>query len=288
MRPPPSSNRPGIPRRLGVCSWSLEPRSAEDLAEKVRAVGVDCVQLSLASVRAGTLDPARIATALESAGIAIRSGMMSTRGEDYSTLESIRRTGGIRPDGNWRANRATAEEDARLARALGIELVTFHAGFLPHEQRDPERAAILERLRTIVDIFACADVRVGFETGQESAVTLLTVLEELDRGTAGVNFDPANMILYGTGDPVAALDLLAPRVLQVHVKDAKPARTPGTWGEEVVVGEGRVDWPGFFAVLDARCPGIDLMIEREAGTDRSADIRRARDLVRENCGKSRA
>lgn len=286
MRPNPSLNRPGKARKLGVCSWSLEPESANDLVAKVLAVGVDCIQLALASVRSGALDPAQLVASLDVAGVEIRSGMMSTRAEDYSTLDSIRRTGGIRPDEHWNANREIAEQDAALARALGLELVSFHAGFLPHDRRDPERTRIVQRLQTIVDVFADRGVRVAFETGQETAETLLDFLIELERPTAGVNFDPANMILYGMGDPVAALELLAPHVRQVHVKDARSSKSRGAWGSEVVVGDGEVDWSRFFAVLDARCPGVDLMIEREAGSQRVADIRRARDFVREISGKA--
>jgi sugar phosphate isomerase/epimerase len=267
-------------RRLGVCSWSLKPRSLEELVQSVRTCGVDAVQLSLAALRLPAFDPRRTAAALRDAGIDIRSGMTSMRGEDYSTLDSIQQTGGLRPDAHWRENLAIVKTDAATARALGLGLVTFHAGFLPHEASDPERAKLVERLRTVVDVFADHGVRVGFETGQETAETLLAVLHELGRTTAGVNFDPANMILYGMGDPVAALAALGPRVLQVHVKDARAATKPGEWGTEVVVGTGQVDWTRFFTVLDGVQPAIDLMIEREAGADRVAEIRAARDFVR--------
>jgi sugar phosphate isomerase/epimerase len=169
--------------------------------------------------------------------------MMSMAGEDYSSLDSIRRTGGVRPAQHWQANLAAAHENAQLARRLGAGLVTFHAGFLPHDRKDPERAVLLERLRALVDVFAAAGIEVGFETGQESAETLGDVLADLQRPRAGVNFDPANMILYDMGDPLAAVRALAPRVKQIHVKDALRTRTPGAWGEEVRVGTGEVDWP---------------------------------------------
>ena len=267
-------------RRLGVCSWSLKPRSIEELVQSLRACGVDAVQLSLASLRTPAFEPQRTAAALREAGIDIRSGMTSMRGEDYSTLATIKQTGGVRADEHWPENLAIAKADAAIARPLGLTLVTFHAGFLLHDPRDPERAKLVTRLRTIVDVFADHGVRTGFETGQETAETLLEVLSELDRTSAGVNFDPANMILYGMGDPVAALAQLGPRVLQVHVKDARATTQPGEWGTEVVVGTGQVDWQHFFDVLDRVQPAIDLMIEREAGTSRIADITAAREFVR--------
>jgi len=87
------------------------------------------------------------------------------------------------------------------------------------------------------------------------------------------------MILYGVGDPIEALRQLGPRVVQVHVKDALPTTVPGQWGEEVPVGTGRVDWRAFFGALDEAQPGVNLMIEREAGEQRVSDVRRARELV---------
>ena len=161
--------------------------------------------------------------------------------------------------------------------------MSFHAGFLP-EESGPERTKLIERLRAYIDVFAGHGVRIAFETGQETATTLAAVLDEIDRETVGVNFDPANMILYDKGDPIEALKLLAPRVFQIHIKDATRTQTPGTWGEEVVVGTGEVDWPAFFAVVRDKELAVDLMIEREAGDTRVADIQTARKLVENELG----
>jgi L-ribulose-5-phosphate 3-epimerase len=266
----------GKTRRIGVCSWSLRPTDAPEVAARVVECGLRHVQLALGPIRTGAMPIASVRAALDTTRITAVSGMMSTVGEDYSSLDSIARTGGLRPDVHWTANLEIAKRDARLARELGLPLVTFHAGFLPHEARDPERTKLLVRLRTVVDVFADEGVRLGFETGQETAATLLEFLAALDRPSAGVNFDPANMILYGMGDPVTALRELGPRVVQVHVKDATPSTRPGEWGEEVPVGTGHVDWRAFFAALDATQPTVDLLIEREAGEARVEDVRRAR------------
>lgn len=273
--------------RVGVCSWSLRPSSARDLADKVRACGLDAVQLALDPIRSGVWDERETIDALESAGITTLSGMMGTKGEDYSTLDSIRRTGGLRPDQHWSDNLAAVNANADLARRLALPLVTFHAGFLPHGPDNPERAVMLDRLRAVARVFADRGVRVGLETGQESAGTLLAVLRDLDTPNVGVNFDPANMILYGMGDPVAALRALAPRVMQVHIKDALPPLVPGRWGTEVVVGTGAVDWPAFVEATRTVTPG-DLVIEREAGENRVADVRAAASLLRGAPWPSRA
>ncbi len=267
------------PHRLGVCSWSLQPTSPAELAAKLRAVGVDACQLALDPIREGRwkLDATR--DALSAAGIEIRSGMMGTHGEDYSTLETIRVTGGVRPTQHWTRNLEIAREDARIAAELELPLVSFHAGFLPHDPRNPERAVLIDRLRQIVDVFAERGVNVAFETGQEDADTLLGFLEELARPRAGVNFDPANMVLYDMGEPVSALDKLAPFVRQVHLKDAVRTKVKGEWGAEVRAGTGEVAWDRFFATLARHGLRVDLMIEREAGDARVEDIKAARALV---------
>lgn len=266
-------------RRIGVCSWSLRPSGPSDLVGKLRECAIGSVQLALDPLRTGAWDEGDTARHLREAGITIVSGMMAMKGEDYSTLESIRRTGGVRPDEQWEANLHAAQANAALARRLGVALVTFHAGFLPHDPADSERAVMIERLQRLCDVFAGEGVKVAFETGQETAATLAEVLRELARLAAGVNFDPANMILYGMGDPVEALRDLAPWVRQVHVKDALATTTPGTWGRESPVGHGAVNWKSFFRVLEQVCPGVDLVIEREGGDRRIEEVRAARDLI---------
>ncbi len=245
----------------------------------MHAAGIEAVQLALVPV---VEDPAAWGPAVEvlaNAGIRVVSGMLAMAGEDYSTLESIRRSGGVRPDASWPENLRLAEAVAEAARAAGIDLVTLHAGFLDERKDDPTRRAMLDRLRTLADVFAARDVDIAFETGQESAATLLEVLDELDRPAVGVNFDPANMILYGMGDPVEAIERLGPRVVQVHVKDAVGTERPGTWGREVPAGRGAVDWAGVFNAAARLDPPVNFIIERESGDERRDDIAAARSLI---------
>lgn len=273
---------PTMSKTIGCCSWSLQASSPQDLVERIHAVGVNAVQIALRPMREGAWSVNETRAVLAHAGIVVRSGMMETIGEDYSTLDRIKETGGVRPDARWSENLENARWDAKIAEALGVGLVTFHAGFLPHDQGDPERAKLVGRLREIHDVFADHGITVGLETGQESAATLLGVLEEVDRPGLGVNFDPANMILYQMGDPVDALERLSAWVKQIHVKDAVATRTPGEWGAEVAVGDGEVDWPAFFAVVHKKALDVDLMIEREAGLDRISDMRQAFEVVKRN------
>jgi len=131
-------------------------------------------------------------------------------------------------------------------------------------------------------LFAAKGIELAFETGQESANSLLEFLDKLDRPNLGVNFDPANMILYDKGDPIKALQTLAPRLKQCHLKDAKKTLQLGTWGEEVPVGTGQVDWRAFFRTLATIDFAGYLAIEREAGNQRLRDIEAAREFVEHN------
>ena len=270
----------GLADRLGVCSWSMQPTSAEDFFTKLAATGLARTQIALDPIRENVKGAwTDFSNLCAKRGVTCVSGMISTVGEDYTTLETIKKTGGVVPDATWPETWKNIQADADLARRMGLKLVTFHAGFLPHEESDPSFAKLLGRLRQVADLFAANKMVIGLETGQEEAGTLAAFLKKLDRANVGVNFDPANMILYDKGDPVAALRTLGPWVKQCHLKDANHTKTPGTWGEEVRLGTGQVDWRGFFRALDAAGFTGDLCIEREAGNQRVADIRAAREYV---------
>lgn len=271
-------------RRIGVCSWSLCAAGPDELVKLVRACGLDAVQLALDPVRERAWSEAETVDRLREAGIDLISGMMGMAGEDYTTLDSIRLTGGVRADQYWPANLKAAVGNAALARRLGVSLVTLHAGFLPHDASGGLRRTMVDRLRQVAAAFADQGIEIGLETGQESDRTLLEMLDELAAPNIGINFDPGNMILYATGEPVRALRVLHPRVRQIHIKDATPSTLPGAWGQEEVAGRGAVDWPGLFEVVQAHLPDVNLVIEREAGDSRVEDVRTAEQLIRRHLG----
>jgi sugar phosphate isomerase/epimerase len=246
---------------------------------KLLASGVHRVQLALDPLRESPRAWSETETLFRQNDITIISGMFGCVGEDYATLESIRLTGGVAPDATWEQNRNNIKDTVGLASRMGLKLVTFHAGFIPHQETDPDYAKMLNRLTEVDAMFAAANVGLGLETGQETAPTLAVLLQKLRRPNLGVNFDPANMILYNQGDPIEALRVLAPWVRQVHVKDATSTKVVGTWGEEVAVGAGEVDWRAFFATIQQLNLAGNFVIEREAGTRRIADIILARAVV---------
>lgn len=266
--------------RLAVCSWSLQPSNPAELFEHLRSTGVSRIQLALDPISDAPEVWSEIGELCRSHDVAVVSGMFGTVGEDYTTLETIRQTGGVVPDATWEQSLARIRAAADAAQALELNLVSFHAGFLPEDENDPDYRKIAARIREIAEIFATRNIGVALETGQETAHALRGFLENLGCNNLGVNFDPANMVLYGSGDPIKALTILDPWLEQIHIKDAKATTQPGTWGEEVVVGTGDVNWQEFFTTLKTLGYSGYYCIEREAGTQRVMDIRTARQLVR--------
>ncbi len=264
--------------RLAVCSWSLHPATPEELIDKLQEIGLAKIQLHLDPLRE---NPAwkDAAKKIEDAGMSLVGGMFTSVGEDYSSLESIRRTGGLVPDATWPQTWANIQGTLPIARSLGLDYVMFHAGFLPEDESEADYEKVLKRVQQVADAWASVGVTLGMETGQEHADTLLKFLAAVDRPNVGINFDPANMILYDKDEPIDALTKLVPYVKQTHIKDAIRTRTPGQWGTEVEVGKGEVYWEGFFRELSQAGYNGYFAIEREAGDQRVADIRTAKDFV---------
>ena len=272
-------NNNSTSERLAVCSWSLQPTSPQDLISKLQGTGIRRVQLALDPLRESPGVWGETPALFRQNGITIISGMFGCVGEDYSTLDTIRASGGIAPDATWEQNWKNIQATATLAQQLGLKLVMFHAGFLPHDEKDPQFVKMLGRLSQIADVFKAASVELALETGQETAPDLLHLLQQLKRPNVGVNFDPANMILYDKGNPIEALRTLGSFIRSLHIKDAKRTKVPGTWGEEAIVGTGEVDWPAFFATLRELKYTGNFSIEREWGNQRVADICAAKEVV---------
>jgi L-ribulose-5-phosphate 3-epimerase len=265
--------------RLAVCTWSLQPRSPADLVDKLKQIAVPRAQIALDPIREDPSTWKNVGQMLRDNGFGIVSGMIGFIGEDYTTIETIHATGGVAPDETWDENWENVPRSADIAAQLGIRLVTFHAGFLPPDQNDPAYTKMHHRLELIADVFAARNIDVAFETGQETSAVLLAFLKHLGRANVGVNFDPANMILYDKGNPLEALRDLAGWLKQMHIKEAIRTRVPGTWGEEVVAGAGEVPWRDFFATLsDLKFTG-HCCLEREAGSSRVADLITAKKMV---------
>ena len=266
--------------RVGVCSWSWQ-LPMKEVAAKMDAAGVKGVHLALGPFiapdgRHGAAEGAE-AWAFVKGKVArgewnVMSTMIGTVGEDYSTLETIRKTGGIVPDQHWEANKKIVTRGAQLTQELGCKYMSTHAGFL--DESDPKAyKKYVERVAWMRDECRKYGVTLILESGQETAEDLAAFMPKVQG--VGINFDPANMILYAKGQPMKALKILYPWIKQVHVKDACETKVPGTWGTEVAWGEGEVGGKAFLAELEDLGYAGNYVIEREAGTDRPGDIAKA-------------
>ena len=263
--------------RIGVCSWSYRA-PLDQVAVEMKAAGIRGIHLALGpsiapDERHGAAEGKealeKVKARIASGEWVLMSAMIGFPQEDYSTLETIRKTGGIVPDECWEKNRMLFSKAAKLAGELGAPFLSTHAGFL--DEDDPEAyAKFVQRVTWMRDECAKCGVKLILESGQETAHDLARFLKVVPE--VGINFDPANMILYGKGEPMASLDALVPWIRQIHVKDAVFAKTPGTWGEEVPWGEGAVGGKAFIGGLLARGYKGNFVIEREGGANRAGDI----------------
>ena len=262
---------------LGVCSWSFQ-KPLDDVAAEMKKLGLTRIHLALQpfleggsrhGAAEGTAALDRVKARLASGEWKLSATMIGFPQEDYSTLDTIKKTGGVVPDDAWEANKKIVVAGAKLSAELKSPVLTLHAGFL--DESDPVALKkYTDRVKFIVDTCGEAGVPVAFETGQETAADLAKFMPTVPG--AGVNFDPANMILYAKGNPVEAVRTLAPWIRHVHLKDAVLTKKPGTWGTEVPWGDGEVDAPRFLAELKAAGYKGNFAIEREGGNDRTGDI----------------
>ncbi|QEG39524.1 sugar phosphate isomerase/epimerase family protein [Roseimaritima ulvae] len=185
-------------------------------------------------------------------------------GESYADIPTVERTIGLVPEETRQARLQEMKEIADFAALLNCPVVALHLGFVPHEIDDPRMPGIIDVTRQLCDHCAANGQSLHLETGQETAEGLLQFLDAVERDNLHVNFDPANMILYGTGEPIPALKQLGPHVRSVHCKDGTWSDQPGkTWGCEVPLGQGDVDMAAYLKTLDEIGYTGPLTIERE-------------------------
>jgi sugar phosphate isomerase/epimerase len=190
-------------------------------------------------------------------------------GESYADIPTVGRTVGLVPPASRAARTAEMKEIADFASLLGAEAVGLHVGELPADrQNHADYVGVLAAIQDICDHSGRLGLRVHLETGQEAADTLLQFLSDAGRDNLFVNFDPANMILYGSGDPIEALRRIGSYVRSVHCKDARWTARPGIdWGTEVPLGEGDVGMERFLGTLAELGYFGPLTIERETSPD---------------------
>ncbi|MDA1017420.1 MAG: sugar phosphate isomerase/epimerase [Planctomycetota bacterium] len=221
----------------------------------------------------------------QAAGITVTAVFGGFEGESYADIATTARTVGLVPQATRAARTQEMKEISDFAELLGCNTVALHIGFVPHDESCEDYRSLIDTTRDLLDHVKANGQCLNLETGQESAVHLLSFIRNVDRDNLYINFDPANMILYGTGDPIDALKKVGHLVRSVHCKDATWAEESqrGTgWGAEVALGEGDVGMETYLSTLKDLGYEGPLTIEREIAHDRErqkADIGQAVGLL---------
>jgi len=161
----------------------------------------------------------------------------------------------------------------RFATKIGVTRVATHVGFLPENMSDPEYYGIISVLKYIIKEYKKMGINFLFETGQETPVTLLRVIEEIGMDNVGINMDTANLILYGKANSADAITVFGKYVMVTHIKDAFYPTEGKYLGKEVKVGEGLANIPEVVKRLNEVGYTGNYIIEREiTGEQQTKDI----------------
>lgn len=233
--------------------------------EVVKELGIRSIQMHTPHAASRTPEnAAAFRKQLAEAGVELSVVFCGYDGESYADIPTVAKTIGLVPPETREERVQETKEIADFAKLLGCNAIGLHIGFVPHEKNDPMYADVLAVAREICDHCAANGQRVHLETGQEPADVLLAFLQDVQRDNLFINFDPANMILYGCGEPLPALRKVGSYVRSVHCKDAKWSDQPGdTWGCEVPFGTGQVDAEAFLRTLKEIGYEGPITIERE-------------------------
>jgi sugar phosphate isomerase/epimerase len=267
---------------IGVMFWA--GRDPRETLREVKALGVSCGQLGVPGDMPleGAAEAWR--SALEQENFTVVTVFCAYVGESYADIPTVENTVGFIPE-STRAEREQRTKDvSHFAAAIGVKSIACHVGFVPEDRSDPKYTAVRDLVRRICDHAAKHGQTFALETGQEPAEILLEFLKDVDRKNLGINFDPANLIMYGSGDPIKAVEVLHEHLLSVHAKDGTwpPKKPEGTLGTEAPLGEGAVGMDKFIAKLKQVGYKGTLNVEREIDDleQKKIDMRKGVDLLK--------
>ena len=242
---------------------------------KLFDLGIGCVQLLSGDTSLYTEENAKAAKDMLAGKIKISSFWAGWSGPAvWDSIDGPHTLGLVPPA--FRAKRLDEVlKGATFAYMLGAANVATHVGFIPEHPSFPEYRGIVQTIKYIASHCAALGICFNFETGQETPTTLMRCINDIGLENVGINFDPANLILYGRGNPVDAIDIFGGRIKGVHVKDGDyPSGDFYRLGNERKVGEGTVNFPVFLPKLLERGYRGDLYIEREiSGEQQIKDIK---------------
>lgn len=249
---------------IGVCSWSI------DRNDCVRAIEIAADELNICVMQLGFFsheaiqqgDATRIVSTANSKNILIPSIFVGFENEDYTSIETITKTGGLLP-GEFYDQRLSMIHDAtRLAATISAGNIAIHVGTVPPDSLCMDYQKLVDRCGDAAAMVADQGLRLLLETGRESIDTLCTFMEVVGRENVAVNFDPGNLMIYGVDDPIPAVSKLKGRIEMVHLKDVLKSDNPGVdYGHATAMGTGDVQIPRVISKLRAIGYTGPLLIE---------------------------
>jgi len=184
---------------------------------------------------------------------------------------------GLVPRETRAARIAHIKKASDFAKQCGIQAVQTHCGFIPENPNDPVYKETIAAMKEVVGYCKNNGQNFRYETGQETPITLVRAMQDVGFDNQGVNFDLANLILYGKANPVDAIELLGPYVQGIHAKDGLFPTNPKELGKEVPIGKGKVDFPRIIERLKQLNYQGAVTIEREiSGPQQVADVHEAK------------
>jgi len=184
---------------VGAMFWA----TADPLAtiRETKSLGVRCGQLGVPGDLPLTGTAAAWKAALKAEDFTVITAFCAYTGESYADIPTVEKTVGFIPLATRDEREKRTIEVSDFAAAVGIRGIGCHVGFVPEDPSHPEYIAVRDLVRRICDHAASHGQTFALETGQEPAEALLKFFKDVDRGNLGINFDPANMILYGPAIP---------------------------------------------------------------------------------------
>lgn len=253
----------------------------------IQQVGVPTIQLHTPHRQSRTDEKAsQLRDQLQKINVQLTAVFGGFDGESYADIPTVGRTIGLVPAATRQERLQEMFEISDFTKKMGCDTVALHIGVVPHEHDHPERPGIIEVTRQLCQHCQDNGQFLHLETGQETAEDLIAFIQDVGYDNLKINFDPANMILYGMGEPLEALRKLAKYVRSVHCKDGKWSDQPGiTWGQEVPLGEGDVNIKAYLQTLKDIGYTGPLTIEREIPQDPQRQLREIENAVRllESC-----
>ena len=248
---------------------------------KARNLGLDCCQLCCWDPMLYTPEKATcVKTAANEAGVEITALWAGWTGPAEWNFTYGPVTLGIVPSAYRGVRMAELMKASDFALWLGVTDIITHVGFLPENPADPDFAGTVGVLRGFCKKLKERGQWFLFETGQETPVTMLRTIEAIGCDNVGINFDTANLLLYGKANTADALDVFGKYVRNTHCKDGFYPTCGNKLGRECALGEGLADMPTVVKKLNALGYTGPYVIEREiSGEEQIADIKAAKGLL---------